>query len=72
MQKGWLKTDFIYKRGGNTNMDKQTVKFAVKKTGNIVTRIGRSCISHPEIHFSGGSVKWYEDKPKQQNINKIG
>lgn len=51
-------------------MDKQTVKFAVKKTDNTVTGIGRSHILHPEIHFSGGSVKWYEDKPKQQRREK--
>lgn len=53
-------------------MDKQTVKFTVKKTDNIVTGIGRSCVSHPEIHFSGGSIKWYEDKIKQQQNNKNG
>lgn len=45
-------------------MNKQTIEFAVQKTNNIVTRIGRSYISHPEIKFSGGHIKWYEDKPK--------
>ena len=53
-------------------MDKQTVEFAVKKSNNIVTGIGRSCVLHPEIHFSGGSIKWYEDKPEQRYSNKIG
>lgn len=53
-------------------MDKQTIEFLVKKTDNIVTKIGKSCVSHPEIHFSGGSIKWYKDKPKQQHSNKNG
>lgn len=53
-------------------MDKQIIEFLVKKTDNIVTKIGKSCVSHPEIHFSGGSIKWYKDKPKQQHSNKNG
>ncbi len=53
-------------------MDKQTVGIAVKKSNNIVTKIGRSCISHPEIQFTDGSIKWYKDKPKQQHNNKNG
>lgn len=53
-------------------MDKQTIEFSVKKTDNIVTSIGRSYILHPEIRFSDGSIKWYEDKPKQQYSNKNG
>lgn len=53
-------------------MNKQTIEFAVQKTNNIVTRIGRSYISHPEIKFSGGHIKWYEDKPKQQHSNTNG
>lgn len=53
-------------------MDKQTIEFSVKKTDNIVTRIGKSHISHPEIHFTGGSIKWYEDKLKQQHSNRNG
>lgn len=51
-------------------MNKQTIEFAVQRTDNIVTRIGRSYISHPEIKFSGGHIKWYEDKPNQQCSNK--
>lgn len=53
-------------------MNKQTIEFAVQRTDNIVTRIGRSYMSHPEIKFSGGTIKWYEDKPKQQHSNKNG
>lgn len=53
-------------------MDKQTVEFAVKKSNNIVTKIGKSYIFHPEIHFSGGSINWYKDKRKQQHSNKNG
>lgn len=51
-------------------MDKQTIEFSVKKADNIVTQIGRSYIKHPEIHFSSGSIKWYEDRPRQQHSNK--
>lgn len=53
-------------------MDKQIIEFSVKKSNNIVTSIGRSYILHPEIHFSGGSINWYKDKPKQQYSNKNG
>ena len=53
-------------------MDKQTIEFSVKKSNNMVTSIGRSYILHPKIRFSGGSVKWYEDKRKQQHSNKNG
>lgn len=53
-------------------MDKQTIEFSVKKTDNIVTQIGRSYIKHPEIHFTGGSIKWYEDRPRQEHSNKNG
>lgn len=48
-------------------MQKQTVEFAVvRKNGNI-TRIGRANICQPKTNFKGGSVKWYEDKPKQKS-----
>ncbi len=53
-------------------MKKQAIEFAVQKADSIVTRIGRSYMSHPEIKFSGGTIKWYEDKPKQQHSNKNG
>lgn len=47
-------------------MDKQINQFAVKKTDGIVTQIGKSYILQPEIKFSGGSIKWYEDSTKQR------
>ena len=53
-------------------MDKQTIEFSVEKTDNTVTRTGRSYISHPEICFSGGSIRWYQDRPKQQHGSKNG
>ena len=53
-------------------MDKQTIEFSVKKADNIVNQIGRSHISHPEIHFSGGSIKWYKDRLRQEHSNKNG
>ena len=46
-------------------MHKQTIEFAViRKNGNI-TKIGRTGINQPKTNFKGGSVKTYEDKPKQ-------
>ena len=46
-------------------MHKQTVEFAVTRNNGIVTRIGRTSINQPKTSFKGGTVKWYEDKPKQ-------
>lgn len=48
-------------------MQKQTVEFAVKRDNGIITRIGRTGILQPKTSFKGGSVKWYEDKPKQKS-----
>lgn len=45
-------------------MQKQTVEFVVEEKENTVTQIGRSVILQPAVHFSGGGVKWMEDKPK--------
>lgn len=53
-------------------MKKQSLQFAVQKTNNIVNRIGRSYIIHPKIKFSGGNIKWYEARLKQQYSNKDG
>ena len=47
-------------------MHKQTVKFAVARIGNTI-RAGRTGIYQPKTNFKGGSIKWYEDKPKQKN-----
>lgn len=46
-------------------MQKQTVEFAVTRKNGILTRIGRTGINQPKTNFKGGSIKWYEDKPKQ-------
>lgn len=48
-------------------MQKQTVEFAVKRNNGIITRVGRTSILQPKTNFKGGSVKWYEDKPKQKS-----
>ena len=48
-------------------MNKQTIKFVVEKKSNgQIKTIGKSVIRQPKINFSGGSIKWYEDKPKSQ------
>lgn len=53
-------------------MRRQTIEFAVQKIRDIVVRIGRSYITHPEIKFSGGSIRWYEDKARQQHGSTKG
>ena len=54
-------------------MHTQTVEFAVEKTKNgQIKTIGKSVIKQPEINFSGGSVKWYEDKLKDSKNKSSG
>lgn len=48
-------------------MQKQTVQFAVKRDNGIITKVGRTGIIQPKPNFRGGSVKWYEDKPKRKS-----
>ena len=45
----------------------QTVEFAVTRNNGTITRIGRTGILQPKTNFKGGSVKWYEDKPKRKS-----
>lgn len=52
---------------GGTPMQKQTVQFAVTRNNGAITRVGRTGILQPKTNFKGGSVKWYEDKPKQKS-----
>lgn len=47
-------------------MHRQTVEFAVKRNKGRITRVGRTSILQPKANFKGGSIKWYEDKPKQK------
>lgn len=47
-------------------MHKQTVKFSVTRIGNTI-RTGRTSIYQPKANFKGGSIKWYEDNPKQKS-----
>lgn len=48
-------------------MQTQAVKFAVTHNNGIITRVGRTSIQQPKTNFKGGSIKWYEDKPRQKN-----
>ena len=48
-------------------MNRQIVTFAVKKADGIVMQISKSYILQPEIKFSGGSIRWYEDRVKEKN-----
>lgn len=47
-------------------MKTQTIEFAVTRKNGIITRTGRTSIPKPNTRFGGGSVKWYEDKPKKK------
>ena len=45
----------------------QTMQFAVVKgKDGVIQQIGRSAILQPKPNFKGGSIKFYEDKPKQK------
>ncbi|MDE6218858.1 MAG: hypothetical protein K2G51_00200 [Lachnospiraceae bacterium] len=47
----------------------QTIEFAVTRDRDkgTITGIGKTDILLPKTNFSGGTVKWYKDKPKQNN-----
>ena len=53
------------KRKGGV-MVRQEMRFTVQKCNGIVTNIGKSVIYQPQVRCGGGSIKWYEDKPKQK------
>jgi len=46
-------------------MHKQTVEFVTVVRSEVVERIGRSSVYIPKTNFKGGSIKWYEEKPKK-------
>ena len=48
-------------------MQIQTVEFAITRNNGIITRVGRTGIDQPKTNFKGGSIKWYEDKPKPKS-----
>ena len=47
-------------------MQKQTVEFATVVKNGVVQKIGRSTMLQPKTKFQGGSIKWYQDKPKKK------
>ena len=46
---------------------KQIVEFATVVKDGVVQQIGRGAILTPKPNFQGGSVKWYEDRPKKKS-----
>ena len=48
-------------------MQKQTIQFAVQSKNGVVQRVGKSTILQPKTYFKGGSIEWYEDKPKKKS-----
>lgn len=46
----------------NTAMKREIVDFSIKVENGVVKEIGKSYIAMPEVHFKGGSIKWYEEK----------
>ena len=48
-------------------MKTETLEFAVTKKGNVIEKIGRSSLPKPKTSFSGGSIKWYQDKPRKES-----
>jgi len=45
----------------------QTIEFAVTKDKGSITAIGKTGILLPKTNFSGETVRWYKDKPRQIN-----
>ena len=45
-------------------MEKQVIRFSVKSENGVVIGVSRSIVEHPVVKFGGGTIKWYEDKPK--------
>lgn len=45
----------------------QTVEFAVTRDKGSITEIGKTGVLLPKTNFNGGTVRWYEDKPRQNN-----
>lgn len=46
---------------------KTTMQFAVvKDSKGAIQQIGRSAILQPKPNFKGGSIKFYQDQPKQK------
>ena len=48
-------------------MQTQTLKFAVTKKCNVIDKVGRASICQPKTNFSGGSIKWYQDKLRKES-----
>ncbi len=46
-------------------MQSQTIQFAIESKSGVIQRIGKSSVYQPKTNFKGGSIKWYEDKPKK-------
>ena len=48
-------------------MQTQTVRLAVTKKGNVIDRVGKSTIYQDKTNFSGGTIKWYQDKLRKES-----
>ena len=46
-------------------MQKVKADFAVRTKNGIVTDVGKSSVYMPKTNFGGGTISWYEDKPKK-------
>ena len=46
-------------------MNRVQADFAVRTNNGIVTKVGKSSVYMPKTNFSGGHIKWYQDKPKK-------
>ena len=46
-------------------MKTQTIQFATVTKNGVVQKVGKSIILQPKTNFKGGSIKWYEDKKKE-------
>lgn len=52
-------------------MQKLTIGVGTVTKNGVVQQVGRSVICQPKTNFSGGTINWYEDKPKQEMEIKL-
>lgn len=60
-----MRFPYIQLLGGLQIMQTQRIEFATVVKNGVIQKIGKSTITQPKTNFKGGSIKWYEDKPKK-------
>ena len=50
-------------------MDKQSIEFATVKQDNVISKIGKSALLQPEVHYDKNKkeTKWFDDTKLLKN-----